>query len=45
MAVVFGLLLVAPGWESDLLGLAGTAALTLLQRASARQAEGALEPN
>ena len=45
MAVVFGLLLVSPGWESDLLGLAGTAALTLLQRASARQAEGALEPN
>ena len=32
-AAVVGLLLVAPGWESDLLGLAGTIALALLQRA------------
>ena len=39
MACVFGLMLVAPGWESDLLGLAGAAALTLLQRAGALKGE------
>ena len=40
LAGVFGLLLVAPGWESDLMGLAGAAALTLLQkRAAPRRAD------
>lgn len=34
LAAVFGLMLVAPGGGSDLLGLAGAAALTLLQRAA-----------
>ena len=37
LATLFGLMLVAPGWESDLLGLAGSAALLMMQRAAARQ--------